>query len=131
MCNHSAVLKAVVVAKGTLAIALLTIGMGVNATWAGSNQPSRRGDVQGARTHYAQNNSFFAICEKTHAAECLMQGAIDCYICDDDNEKNQANAYHAALNRACRASHADCRQILQKYYSSYNPCEKDSDEDDK
>jgi hypothetical protein len=40
MSNHTAVAKAFVMAACTLAIALLTIGMGVNATWAGSEQPS-------------------------------------------------------------------------------------------
>ena len=128
MCNHSAVVKAVVIAKGTLAIAILIIGMGVNSTWAGPDQPFRPGDIQGARPHYVQNNACFTICDKTHVAECLMQGAIDCNICDDDNEKNHANAYNAALDRACRAPHDDCRRILQKYYNSYNPCEKDEDD---
>ena len=40
MCNHTAVAKAVVIAQRTLAIALFTIGMGVNSTWAGSDQAS-------------------------------------------------------------------------------------------
>jgi hypothetical protein len=41
MCNNTAVAKAFVIAARTLAIALLTIGMGVNSTWAGSDQPFR------------------------------------------------------------------------------------------
>jgi hypothetical protein len=40
MCDHTAVAKAIVVAQRTLAIALLTIGMGVNSTWAESDQAS-------------------------------------------------------------------------------------------
>ncbi len=40
MCNHTAVAKAFVIAACTLAIAFLTIGMGVNSTWAGSDQPT-------------------------------------------------------------------------------------------
>jgi len=41
MCNHTAVAKTFVMAACILAIALLTIGMGVNySSWAGSNQPS-------------------------------------------------------------------------------------------
>jgi hypothetical protein len=40
MFNHTAVAKAVVTAACTLAIALLTIGMGVDPTWAGSDPPS-------------------------------------------------------------------------------------------
>ena len=42
MCNHTAVAKAFVVAACTLAIALLTIGMSVNSTWAETGQPSER-----------------------------------------------------------------------------------------
>jgi hypothetical protein len=37
MRNHTAVAKGVVAASCTLAIALLTIGMGGNSTWAGSD----------------------------------------------------------------------------------------------
>ena len=37
MCNHTAVAKAVVAASCALAVALFTIGMGVNFTWAGSD----------------------------------------------------------------------------------------------
>jgi hypothetical protein len=40
MCNHTAVAKALVIAVCTLAIALLTIGMGADSAWAGSDQPS-------------------------------------------------------------------------------------------
>lgn len=40
MRNHTAVASAVVAAACTLAIALLTIGTGVNFAWAGSGQPS-------------------------------------------------------------------------------------------
>ncbi len=40
MCNHTADAKAFAIGPRTLAIALLTIGMGVNSTWAGSDQPS-------------------------------------------------------------------------------------------
>jgi hypothetical protein len=40
MCNRTTVAKAVVTTVSTLAIALLIIGMGVNSTWAGSDQPS-------------------------------------------------------------------------------------------
>jgi hypothetical protein len=40
MSNHTPVAKAVVIAACTLAIALLIIGMGVNSTWAGSDQPA-------------------------------------------------------------------------------------------
>jgi len=40
MCNHTAVTKAIVMAACTLAIALLSIGIGGNSTWAGSDQPS-------------------------------------------------------------------------------------------
>ena len=38
MCNHTAVAKTFVVAACTLAVALLTIGIGVNSSWAGSDQ---------------------------------------------------------------------------------------------
>jgi hypothetical protein len=38
MCNHTAVAKAFVTAACALAIALLTIGMGVNSLWVGSDQ---------------------------------------------------------------------------------------------
>jgi hypothetical protein len=41
MCSHTVVANAVVAAACTLAIALLTIGMGVNSTWAGSDQPNK------------------------------------------------------------------------------------------
>jgi hypothetical protein len=37
MSNHAAVAKTVVTAACTLAMALLTIGMGVNSSWAGSD----------------------------------------------------------------------------------------------
>jgi len=40
MCNHTAVAKTSIKAASTLAIALLTMGMGVNCSWAGSGQPS-------------------------------------------------------------------------------------------
>lgn len=40
MFNHTTDAKAFVTAACTLAIALLTIGMGVNSTWAGSDQQS-------------------------------------------------------------------------------------------
>jgi hypothetical protein len=40
MFNHTAVAKAFATAACTLAIALLTTGMGVNSSWAGSDQPS-------------------------------------------------------------------------------------------
>ena len=39
MYNHTAVAKAFATAACTLVIALLTIGMGVNSTWAGSDPP--------------------------------------------------------------------------------------------
>jgi hypothetical protein len=38
MCNHTSVARAVAVAA--LAVAFLSTGMGVNSTWAGSDQPS-------------------------------------------------------------------------------------------
>jgi hypothetical protein len=40
MCNHSIAAKAIVKAASTLTIVLLTIGMGVNSTWAGSETPT-------------------------------------------------------------------------------------------
>jgi len=40
MFNHITEAKTFVMAASTLAIALFTIGMGVNSTWAGSDQPS-------------------------------------------------------------------------------------------
>jgi hypothetical protein len=40
MYNHTAFAKAFVIAKRTLAVALLTIGMGVSSTWAESDQAS-------------------------------------------------------------------------------------------
>jgi hypothetical protein len=40
MCNHTAVAKAIVITERTLAIALLTIGLGVKHTLAGSDQPT-------------------------------------------------------------------------------------------
>ena len=92
--------------------------------------PSRLGSHLGLVLHFAQNDACRTICDKNHVAECLMQGAIDCNPCDDDNEKNHANAFNEALDRACRANHNECLQILKKYYNSYNPCEKDPDQDD-
>jgi hypothetical protein len=41
MFNHATDAKAFVMAACALAIALLTIGMSINSTWAGSDQPSR------------------------------------------------------------------------------------------
>jgi hypothetical protein len=40
MCNRTTYAKAFVKAACALAIALSTIGMGVNSTWAGSDQPT-------------------------------------------------------------------------------------------
>ena len=40
MFNHITEAKTFVMAARTLAIALLTIGLGVNSAWAGSDQPS-------------------------------------------------------------------------------------------
>jgi hypothetical protein len=40
MCCHTAVTKAVVSAACALAIALSTLGMGANSSWAGSDQAS-------------------------------------------------------------------------------------------
>src|ERR1022692_4494032 len=42
MCNHTAVAKAFVTAARALAFALLTIGTGINFSWAGSDQASGR-----------------------------------------------------------------------------------------
>jgi hypothetical protein len=38
MCNRTALAKVFVTAACALAIALFTIGMGVNSSWAGSDQ---------------------------------------------------------------------------------------------
>ena len=40
MCNHTAVANAFITAACSLAVALLTSGMGVNSAWAGLDQPS-------------------------------------------------------------------------------------------
>jgi hypothetical protein len=40
MCNRTVVAKALVIAGCTLAIALSTIGMGVNSSWAGADRAS-------------------------------------------------------------------------------------------
>jgi hypothetical protein len=40
MCDHTVVAKAVVTTACSLAIAFSTIGMGVNSSWAGSDQAS-------------------------------------------------------------------------------------------
>jgi hypothetical protein len=40
MCNPTVVAKAFVIGARTLALCVIAIAVGVNSTWAGSNQPS-------------------------------------------------------------------------------------------
>jgi hypothetical protein len=85
MCNRITVAKAIVIAKLTLGIALLTIGMGVNATWAAPDQPTVR-VAQGGQ----------AWCDDCYskANACYLQAA-------DDYQKSQCDAKWQACKDEC------------------------------
>jgi hypothetical protein len=80
MFNRTTVAKAFVMAACTLAIALLAIGMGVNATWAGSDPPFVRNftPLSTAGQRIAQANQCAPSCKKP-----CKQG-LACECCGDN-----------------------------------------------
>ena len=84
MRNHITVAKVIVIAERALGIALLTIGMGVNAAWAASDQ---------ATVRVAQDQAWCDECY-SKANACYLQAA-------DDYQRSQCDAKWQACKDDC------------------------------
>jgi|HubBroStandDraft_4_1064222.scaffolds.fasta_scaffold43494_3 hypothetical protein len=114
MCNHTAVAKAFVTTACALAFACLTIGTGVNSSWAGSDTPA--GNLFSHIHSQTDSRPSSTIRHRSrHAEACVVVGqecnmSEDCCsrFCDYDEDKE---------DYACA-----CMLIGEKCNDDFNCC---------
>jgi hypothetical protein len=120
MCNHTADKKDIVITAHTLAIALLTIDMGVNSAWAGSdrssglnNTPVSSEGVYRSGTKADKARRFTQACMQYHE-ECTPYPDMR-YPCCDPNQicdiNPTANGRHwcnTPVQGACMHLNEEC-----------------------